>query len=154
MREWLGWLDHIESVEDSLNNIKARIKAFADNGGYPESFAIIYNGEIAGTVGFNDVNKFNRIGVVGYWLGEKFQGNGIMTKAFESLIEYGFRELGLNRIEVSAAIDNKKSRALPEKLGFTQEGERRQAEWLYDRFVDHAFYGLLAEEWHSDNRED
>lgn len=147
LKEWLGWLDYYERVENAAQNIKGRLKIFAENGGYPTSFAIIYNGEIAGTIGFNDINKTNRIGTVGYWLGEKFQGKGIMTKVFQSLIEYGFKELGLNKIQVRAAVENKKSRALPERFGFVEEGKLRQAEWLYDHYVDHVVYGLLAEEW-------
>lgn len=147
LKKWLGWLDHIKRVEDTAANIKARLEGMAENGGYPKSFAIIYRGKIAGTVGFNEIIKTNRVGVIGYWLGEAFQGKGIMTRALKAFIDYGFKELGLNRIEISAAVENKKSRALPERLGFTEEGRIRQAEWLYDHFVDHVIYGLLAEEW-------
>ncbi|WP_112180032.1 GNAT family N-acetyltransferase [Paraliobacillus zengyii] len=146
LREWLGWLDYIESIEDTTQNIKTRLKAFAENGGYPKSFAIIYKGDIAGTIGFNTLNKNDKMGDIGYWLGKDFQGNGIMTRAFMSIIDYGFNELGLNRIEISVATDNKKSRALPERFGFKVEAELRQAEWLYDHYVDHVIYGLLAEE--------
>lgn len=147
LKEWLGWLDYIESVEDVANNIKDRLKGFMENGGYPNSFAIIYGVEIVGTIGFNSLNKANRTGVIGYWLGEKFQGKGIMSKAFKTVLDYGFNDLGLNRIEVSMAVENKKSRALPERFRFTKEGVIRQAEWLYDHYVDHAIYGLLSEEW-------
>ncbi|WP_352231211.1 GNAT family protein [Peribacillus sp. SI8-4] len=147
LKEWLGWLDYVERVQDTAEYIKARLLEVVDNGGYPKSFAIIYKGEMAGTIGFNEINKSNKIGVVGYWLGEEFQGKGIMTKAFKSLIDYGFNDLGLGRIEVRVAVENKKSRALPERLGFRKEGEVRNAEWLYDHFVDHVIYGLLAEEW-------
>lgn len=118
-----------------------------ENEGYPQSFAIIYRGKIAGTIGFNEIYKANKIGVVGYWLGEEFQGNGIMSRAFKVLINYGFNDLQLNRIEVRVAVENKKSRALPERFGFKKEGNIRQAEWLYDHYVDHVIYGLLADEW-------
>lgn len=147
LKEWLGWLDDIESVEDTAQNIRKRLKEFVENKGYPKSFAIIYRGQIAGSIGFNDINKTSKIGEVGYWLGEQFQGKGLMTKALKTLINYGFEELGLNRIQIKAAVDNDKSRALPERLGFIQEGIIRQAEWLYDHYVDHVIYGLLAEEW-------
>jgi ribosomal-protein-serine acetyltransferase len=147
LKEWLGWLDYTENVEDTTENIKARLKGFSENGGYPKSFAIIYKGKIAGAIGFNEISKANKVGVVGYWLGEQFQGKGIMTKAFKVLIDYGIRELKLNRIEVSVAVENHKSRALPERFGFKKEGIIRQAEWLYDHYVDHVIYGLLAEEW-------
>ncbi|WP_377954695.1 GNAT family N-acetyltransferase [Arthrobacter sp. NPDC057013] len=102
---------------------------------------------MVGTIGFNDINKTNKIGTIGYWLGENFQGKGIMSKAFKSVIDYGFKDLGLNKIEVSVAVGNKKSRALPKQFGFILEGEIRQAEWLYDHYVDHVIYGLLSNEW-------
>src|SRR3712207_8983550 len=48
-----------------------------------------------------------------------------------------FLELGLNRVSIACATENKKSCAIPERLGFRREGVQRQAEWLYDHFVDH-----------------
>lgn len=147
LKQWLGWLDYTNTVEDTAQFIAAKCQEVAANGGYPQSFAIIYKGEIAGTIGFNELQRGNKIGVVGYWLGEQFQQKGMMTKALKALIEYGFNDLQLNRIEIRVATENTKSRALPEKLGFTKEGEIRQAEWLYDHYVDHAVYGLLKHEW-------
>ncbi|UAL45560.1 GNAT family N-acetyltransferase [Sutcliffiella horikoshii] len=147
LKEWLGWLDYVETVEDTIETIKARLSALVENGGYPKSVAIIYKGQIAGTIGFNEINKGNKIGIIGYWLGEGFQGKGIMTKALNAIVDYGFRELGLNRIEVSIAVENKKSRLLAERVGFVEEGKLREAEWLYDRYVDHIIYSILAKEW-------
>ncbi|MGK0701173.1 GNAT family N-acetyltransferase [Priestia flexa] len=147
LKEWLGRLDYTKSVEDTAKNIQSRCKEIIDNGGYPQSFAIIFNGRIAGTIGFNTIDKANKIGVVGYWLGEKFQGKGIMSKAFKALVDYGFNDLKLNRIEVRVAVENRKSRALPERFGFKEEGRKRQAEWLYDHYVDHVIYGILSNEW-------
>ncbi|MBM7609704.1 ribosomal-protein-serine acetyltransferase [Lysinibacillus composti] len=153
LKEWLGWLDHTKSVEDTAQHILSRCKELVENGGYPQSFAILYNDKIAGTIGFNEIHKANKMGIVGYWIGEKFQGKGIMSKAFKALIDYGFNDLKLNRIEVRVAIENKKSRALPEKFGFKEEGIIRQAEWLYDHYVDHVIYGLLTNEWEYTNKE-
>jgi ribosomal-protein-serine acetyltransferase len=70
-----------------------------------------------------------------------------MTKACRFLVDYAFAELKLNRVEIRCATGNHKSRAIPERLGFKLEGTVRQAEWLYDHFVDHALYGMLASEW-------
>jgi ribosomal-protein-serine acetyltransferase len=50
-------------------------------------------------------------------------------------------------VEIGCAPGNRKSCAIPERLGFTREGVLRQREWLYDHFVDHVVYGILAEEW-------
>lgn len=146
LREWLGWLDYVETVEDTKQNIESRIRGLVETGGYPKSFAIIYDGRIAGTVGFNEIDRGNRCGAVGYWLGEGFQGKGIMAKSLEVLIDYGFNDLDLHKIEIRVAPGNVKSRALPERLGFKEEGVIRNAEWLYDHFVDHVVYGLLRDE--------
>jgi ribosomal-protein-serine acetyltransferase len=67
-------------------------------------------------------------------------------------VNYGLHDLGLNRVEIRAAEFNTRSRAIPERLGFTQEGIIRQAEWLYDYYVDHVVYGMLSEEWKTMNK--
>lgn len=70
-----------------------------------------------------------------------------MTSACRAMVNIAFEEYGLNRVEIRAAADNRKSRAIPERLGFQKEGVSRQTEWIYDHFVDHVVYGMLADEW-------
>ncbi|MGV3467369.1 MAG: GNAT family N-acetyltransferase [Heyndrickxia sp.] len=146
-RKWISWIDDIKNKEDASEFIKYYINEIIENGGYPKSVAIIYRGEIAGKIGFNEIDKESKVGDIGYWLGEKFQGKGIMAKAFKTFIDYGFKNLGLNRIEVYISIDNIKSRKLPERFGFKEEGVLRQSYWLYDHYEDLVVYGLLAKEW-------
>ncbi len=63
------------------------------------------------------------------------------------LTNYAFRQLNMNKVEIRAASGNRKSQRVPMKLGFTNEGTIRQAEWLYDHYVDHVVFGMLASEW-------
>lgn len=58
-------------------------------------------------------------------------------------------ELKLNRVEIRAGVHNLKSRAIPERLGFINEGTIRQAEWLYDCYIDHVIYGILESDWNN-----
>ncbi|MGE8206873.1 GNAT family N-acetyltransferase [Heyndrickxia sp. NPDC080065] len=145
LREWLPWLDSTIKLEDTQNFISGCLNGYAANRSM--TTVILYNGEIVGTAGFNQINWSNKTAQIGYWLGEGYQGKGIMTKAARALIDYAFNELKLNKIEIRAASENKKSRLIPERLGFVNEGCIRQAEWLYDHYVDHVVYGMLAEEW-------
>ncbi|WP_228409458.1 GNAT family N-acetyltransferase [Radiobacillus deserti] len=147
LKKWITWVDSVKNKEDAGKSIKLKIEGLVENGGYPTWFAIINEGKIAGTIGFNDIDKTNRVGELGYWLGKNFQQKGIMSRAFKAVIDYGFTELGLNRIEVYIAAGNRRSRALPERFGFLKEGIIRQAEWLYNHFEDEIIYGLLAEDW-------
>jgi ribosomal-protein-serine acetyltransferase len=54
----------------------------------------------------------------------------------------------LNRITISVAIENQRSRAIPERLGLRAEGVIREAEWLDDHFVDQVRYALIRFDWH------
>jgi ribosomal-protein-serine acetyltransferase len=66
-----------------------------------------------------------------------------MSASCRAVIAHGFGALGLHRVSIRCAVENRRSRAIPERLGFTFEGVARGSEWLYDHFVDHAIYGLL-----------
>jgi len=70
-----------------------------------------------------------------------------VIKACRAFIDHAFGPLGLNRIIISCAVENKKSRAVPEKLGFKEEGVARQSEWQHESFVDMVIYAMLADEW-------
>lgn len=145
LKEWLPWLDTTTTVQDSENYIKFSLQTFANNKGL--SAAIVYKGEIVGIAGFNDINWSNRTAYIGYWLGKSYQGHGIMTRVAKALTAYAFEELKLNKVEIRAAQGNVKSRSIPERLGYINEGCIRNAEWLYDQYVDHVVYGMLASEW-------
>ena len=60
---------------------------------------------------------------------------------------FAFAQEQLNRVAIPVAVENAKSRAIPERRGFTSEGIRREAEWLYDHFVDHVMYAMLSADW-------
>ncbi|MBH5317262.1 GNAT family N-acetyltransferase [Paenibacillus sp. GSMTC-2017] len=145
LREWLSWLDTTTKLEDTAAYIKLCLKGFAENNSLHT--VILFRGEIVGVAGFNSINWSNKTAYIGYWLGEEFQGNGIMTKVAKALSEYAFSELNLNKVEIRVAVGNKKSSSIPERLNFVNEGRIRQAEWLYDHYVDHIVYGILVEEW-------
>jgi ribosomal-protein-serine acetyltransferase len=97
--------------------------------------------------GFNAIDWQNRRTEIGYWLAPPFQGRGVMTKTCRFLVAYAFAELNLNRVEILCAVENLRSRAVPERLGFREEGVLRQAEWVRDHFNDLVVYAMLAEEW-------
>lgn len=145
LRNWLPWLDQTKTVQDTENFIRQSLRDFAEQKSV--NTVVFYRGEVAGIAGFNEIDWDNRIAYIGYWLGERFQGRGIMTKVCRALTDYAIYDLKLNKVDIRAAEANKKSRSIPERLCFTQEGKIRQAEWLYDHYVDHIVYGVLAEEW-------
>ncbi|WP_197139982.1 GNAT family N-acetyltransferase [Lysinibacillus sphaericus] len=145
LREWLPWLDFTKEIADTTAYIEGCIKGHEAKSSL--SLVIIFRSEIVGVAGFNTINHSNKIAAIGYWLSEGAQGHGIMSQTVLALLQYAFEDLQLNKVEIRAAVGNTKSRAIPERLGFTKEGTIREAEWLYDHYVDHVAYGMLAGEW-------
>ncbi|BCB03744.1 GNAT family N-acetyltransferase [Bacillus sp. KH172YL63] len=145
LQQWLPWVAGTKAPEDSREFIKGTRLGFAQYNSL--TAGIIFRDELVGVAGFNELDWSNQAASIGYWLGEGYQGKGIMTTVTRELIQYGFKTLKLNRIEIRAAEFNHRSRAIPERLGFKEEGKLRQKEQIHDRYVDHVVYGMLAKEW-------
>jgi ribosomal-protein-serine acetyltransferase len=145
LRRWLPWPDANRCRLDSRAYI-LRVRAQA-RAGSAQSFGLWWKDQLVGIAGFVWIDVANSSAGIGYWLAREAEGHGLMTAAVSTLLRHGFRTLQLNRIEIRAGVRNRRSRAIPERLGFRHEGTLRQVEHLADRRVDHAVYGLLAEEW-------
>ncbi len=145
LRRWLPWPDANLCVLDSRAYI-LRMRTLW-RAGLGQSFGLWWKDRLVGVAGFNWIDGANRSAAIGYWLAQDAEGHGLMTTAVSALLRHGFRTLKLNRIEIRAGVRNRRSRAIPKRLGFRHEGTLRQAELLANRYVDHAVYGLLAEEW-------
>jgi len=145
LKEWLPFIDSNKSWTDTEAFIKSTMVQFSNNNGFQAG--IWYEGNIAGVIGFHKIDWNNKSTSIGYWLGKGYEGSGLMTESVKAFVNHAFVDLKLNRVEIRAAVENRKSRAIPERLSFVEEGRVRQAEWLYDHFVDHIVYGMLAEDW-------
>lgn len=145
LQRWLAWIDNTKTVLDVRRFVQAANANFARNDGL--TCCIRFQGRVAGIVSFNTVDWRNRKTELAYWLGERYQGRGIITRACQAFTDHAFTTFKLNRVSVSVAVENHRSRAVPERLGFVQEATLRQVEWLHDRFVDHVVYAQLAGEW-------
>ena len=146
LHEWMPWVNEDFSLESVREYYNQTLLKFATDG---DEFGlnIVFRGEIVGGTGFHSIDRRDKSAEIGYWLAERATGQGLVTKAVEKLLEYGFEELVLNRIVIKCVPENTKSRAIPERLGFTVEGIEREAGWLHTRFVDHVVYSMLAREW-------
>ncbi|HEX4999398.1 MAG TPA: GNAT family protein [Terriglobia bacterium] len=145
LRQWLPWLDEtteIAHVERFLRD--SRRRAEQENA---YTFVARCEGRIIGVVAENSIDWRNRRVELGYWIDHEYQGRGIVTQSVARLTRRAFEDLGLNRVAIHCAVGNTRSRAVPERLGFTFEGILREGEKLYDRYVDLAMYGMLAREW-------
>ncbi len=144
LKPWFPWVEFTVNVKDTGKFIDDQARLYRDKKAV--QVVIKRANEIIGMIDFHEINLENEAGCIGYWLGEEFNGNGFMTSAVREMVSIGFSDLKLNRIEIQCATDNMKSRAIPERLGFIQEGVLRCSEKVNGRFLDHAVYGLLRNE--------
>lgn len=145
LRRWLPWVDHSKTKEDTEGFIKMTLEQLPARRGIQAG--VWYDGNIAGVVGHNQVNSSHRQCGIGYWLGEAYEGKGLMTKACMALFDYSFNIMNLNRIEIRCGEGNHKSRKIPERLGCKNEGTLRQAELLPSGFHDIVVYSMIKADW-------
>ena len=106
------------------------------------------SGEIIGWCGFHTWYLDHNRAEIGYGITDDvFRQQGIMTEAIRPIIEYGFKKLGLNRIEAFIGPDNKASLRLIENLNFKKEGLLRQHYCKNNQMEDSLLYALLREEY-------
>lgn len=78
---------------------------------------------------------------------QALRGKGLGGRVSRAVLQYGFEELNLNRVELSVLAVHDAALKLYEKLGFRREGVKRQAQFREGRYVDVVIMGLLAAEY-------
>ncbi|UTT86721.1 GNAT family N-acetyltransferase [Vibrio pelagius] len=141
--QWLAWPPHCKTEQDFRIFIQRSLHDYAE--GKSMTCAIVYQNNIVGNCSFNTISHDLKKVTVGYWLSEHQQGKGIVTQVVRKLIQIAFEELGMEKVEISAAVENSASRAVCERLGCKLEGVITRSENLNGRVVDHAIYGLTRE---------
>ena len=143
--KWLPFVTFTKELFDSQQFVDAAIDA-------PEEsseliFTIRENDDFIGLIGFKDTDRMNRKTEIGYWLSEKYQKRGIVTRSVEKLCEVAFIDFGLNRVQIKCAVANQPSKNIPKRLGFIFEGIERQGELLTGGvFTDLEIYSRLSGE--------
>lgn len=136
-------LPHPYTEEDAKTFIKMNI----EHEGPEENFAIDINGKAVGGVGFVMGNDVERISAeIGYWLGEKYWGQGIMASVVKDAVEYAFENLPVSRIFAGVFEYNIPSMRVLEKAGFTKEAILKKAVIKNGKVLDFHYYALLKEE--------
>ena len=151
LTHWNDWPKRIKTVADCQRFIFDHRRSYAEEKSIPA--AMIYKGQFVGISTLEIQERYVvKKAELGYWLGEAYQGNGIVTMSCRVLLDEAFNRLGLNRIclrfkHVNADNENSRSRGVAERLGFTQEGIQRQGGVARGQFMDMVVYSILAEEW-------
>lgn len=142
LRAWLSWVDGQQGAADSLEFIQR--SATENEQGSALTLGIAHQGTIVGVIGFHEIDRDNQLASIGYWIAADHQGKGIVIKSCRRLIDHAFYDLGLHKVMIKVAKQNRRSRNVAQRLGLVEDNTLKQSEWLYDHYVDLVTYVLVA----------
>lgn len=106
------------------------------------------DGALMGTCGYVWLRTHR--GEIGYELHSDYWRRGYMSEALDAILDFGFTELGLNRIEALTMLENEASMGLLRSLGFQQEGILRQHDFFKGQFHDMRLFAILRGEFYTE----
>ncbi len=140
---WLSWCHENYSIEETKEFVISRQTASQGDEWY--SFGIFEQdgGRFLGGVGINFINRVHQMANLGYWVRTSTAGRGVATSATRLAARFGFERLGLERIEIVAAVDNIPSQRVAEKAGAVREGVLRKRLLIRGEPQDAVLFSLV-----------
>jgi ribosomal-protein-alanine N-acetyltransferase len=144
---YLTWHSH-PSLEFTRSVVSHWVNTYVDNQEYNWAIEYKSNGQVIGSIGLVSVDSTRRKCEVGYCLGRKYWGLGIMTEALKAVITFGFEQVGFIRIQACHHADNPASGRVMQKSGLQYEGLlRKYAVNNRGENVDVTLYAILKEDY-------
>lgn len=140
----------IRTVEDFDRQKKIHQQGYQSYNRKMLNFQIVekQSSAIIGNCGFHTWNPQHHRAEIGYALNaDEFKNKGFMKEAVEKVLEFGFEEMQLNRIEALIDENNIPSKKLLDYFGFTREGNLRGHYLVDGIFEDSVLYSLLQSEY-------
>ncbi|MBA7569353.1 hypothetical protein ES708_11092 [subsurface metagenome] len=146
MSPWMPWCHADYSIEESRAWLELRAEAWEKGTEYEFVITDAKDGSFLGGCGLNHIDYKNRIANIGYWVRTSRTKRDVASAAVRLLAQFGFKKLKLNRIEVKAAVGNKASQRVAEKIGAKREGILRNRMVVRDRVYDMVMFSLIPED--------
>ena len=142
------WPEDALTRDHFRRRLRHYMKEWRSGEGYT-FFVFLKDGRrLAGGISVGNVRRgVAQTASVGYWMGQRHAGQGIMTEALLAMMPFVFDEIGLHRIEAACLPHNEPSKAVLRKCGFREEGLARQYLRINGVWHDHLLFALLASEF-------
>jgi RimJ/RimL family protein N-acetyltransferase len=145
--KWLLVVPHPYKKGDAVSFISSRQNERRTRKSYTFGISLKGEQEIIGIIDLSDIDWEDKKAEMGFWIGKRFWGQGIMTEAINLIARFAFRELKLNKIYARVFEGNIASMKALEKNRFCHEGILRDEVYKYRRWIDEHYYGLLKSEY-------
>lgn len=140
-----------QSLEDGRRELYYWRNIFYNNDGIYFAIASKHDDKMIGSIGFSGVNSYHSRMELSYDMAKEFWRQGIMSKAINALLRYGFKTMNINRIEAISSTYNEGSIRLLEKCKFKYEGCLRQHRYHRGKYVDVYVFSFLKEDFFNHN---
>jgi RimJ/RimL family protein N-acetyltransferase len=131
------------TLAEAASALERLVQRFAARDTIRWAIEMVGHDAMIGTVGLLRFDFEQRRGELGYELGRRWWGRGLATEAAAAVVEYGFAVLRLHRIEAGVLLGNEASVRVLQKLGFVEEGVRRDYLYVKGSFQDFRWFSLL-----------
>jgi RimJ/RimL family protein N-acetyltransferase len=112
------------------------------------SFQSIDTGDVIGFGGLININQKARKAELYIFIGDKAcWGKGFGRDGYKLLVNYGFAELGLDRVYLYQLAENSRAIKATEALGWYTEGLLRKDVWSHGELKDQYILSILRSEW-------
>lgn len=145
--QFLAEVPYPYTLKDAQWFIREMTKAEKKGKDYVFAICTPDDDTLIGVVGLHNIHPIHKHGVLGYWLGKKYWGNGYMTEAVSLMLRFAFSELKLHRIGVSAYTENMGSLSVIRKNGFTEEGIAREKYYRFGKWLTSIQFSMLRKEY-------
>jgi len=136
------WRKHT-SVEESIRDIAEAICRYEKHSWMYLGIEHRADRKFIGSVGFVEWNRTDQRAELAFALNRNYWNRGIMTEACRAVLQFGWDEMQLHRVEAKCIATNLASIAILTRLGFVPEGLRKEAAWLDHSYTDVVEWGLL-----------
>ncbi|HEY3722097.1 MAG TPA: GNAT family protein [Acidimicrobiia bacterium] len=144
---WMTWCHPGYARDETVDWVRSTEQAWTDD--TEHAFVIVdrRDGHLLGGCGLNALDRLNRWANLGYWVRTSATGRGAATRAATLVADFGFAELGLDRIEILAATGNARSQRVAARVGAVREGVLRRRLHVNDVSHDAVVFSLIRDEW-------
>lgn len=147
LSRWLPWCHEHYAIEETREFISFREAAWRNDVDFAFGIFEAASGLFLGGVGLSQINRIHQLGNLGYWVRTSATGLGTATRAARLAAQFGLEDVGLNRVEILAAVANLASQRVAEKVGAKREGVLRRRLVTNGKTHDAVMFSLIADDF-------